>query len=48
MAKFTWDGVAFVLFEKEGIKANDLKKIKKVIDENADIIISRWNEYFNK
>ena len=30
------------------IKANDYKKIKKVIDENADIIVSRWNEYFSK
>lgn len=48
MAKFVWDGTTFVLFEEEGIKANDLKKIKKVIDENADIIINRWNEYFNK
>ena len=48
MAKFVWDGTTFVLFEEEGIKSNDLKKIKKVIDENADIIINRWNEYFNK
>lgn len=38
----------FCLYEKEGIKANDYKKIKKVIDDNYDIIINRWNEYFNK
>ena len=47
MAKFDWDGTQFVLAEKHNIKANDMKKIKAVIDENADIIISRWNEHFN-
>ncbi|MBP5361163.1 MAG: DUF4160 domain-containing protein [Bacteroidaceae bacterium] len=47
VAKFNWNGEEFVLSEKHGIKANDYKKIKDVIDENADIIISRWNEYFN-
>ena len=29
---------------KEKIKANDLKKVKAVIDENADLIIKRWEE----
>lgn len=48
MAKFEWNGKEFILTEKEGIKAGDFKKIKTVIDENADIIIKRWNEYFNK
>ena len=38
----------FVLREKVRIKASDFKKIKSVIDENVDIIIKRWNEYFNK
>lgn len=47
-AKFIWNGTDFVLFEKQGIKANDLKKIKQVIDENADIIIQRWKDYFEK
>ena len=31
-----------------GMAANDFRKIKAVIDENADIIIKRWNEHFNK
>ncbi len=48
MAKFTWNGTEFELSEKVGIKANDYKKIKKVIDENADIIIKRWKEHFEK
>ena len=39
---------SFVLTEKMGIKAGDFRKIKDVVDENADIIINRWNEYFNK
>ena len=47
MAKFDWNGKEFVLVEKEGIKANDFKKIKKVVDENADIILKRWKEYFD-
>lgn len=47
MAKFDWDGEQFILVEKHNIKAGDMKKIKAVIDENADIIITRWNEHFN-
>ncbi len=47
MAKFDWDGEKFVLVETHNIKAGDMKKIKFAIDENADIIISRWNEHFN-
>jgi hypothetical protein len=46
MAKYEGNGQEFTLFEEQGIKPNDLKKIKKVIDENADIIIQRWNEHF--
>ena len=37
----------FIMVEKINIKANDLKRIKEVIDDNKDIIINRWNEYFN-
>jgi len=48
MAKFIWNGAEFELFEKQGIKANDYKKITKVIGENADIIVKRWKEYFEK
>lgn len=33
MAKFEWNGAEFELSEKQGIKANDYKKIKKVIDD---------------
>lgn len=47
-AKFDWNGTEFVLNERQGIKAHDLKKIKQVIEENADIIVKRWKEYFDK
>lgn len=39
---------SFVLREKQNIKANDMKKIEAVIDENKDIIIKRWKEHFEK
>lgn len=46
-AKYEWNGEFFVFKESQGIKPADLKKIKAVVDENADIIVSRWNNYFN-
>ena len=46
MAKFVWNGTEFELFEMLGIKATDFKKIKRVIDDNADIITKRWKDYF--
>ena len=45
-AKYNYDGNNFVLAINKGLKNNELKKIKFVIDENKDIIISRWKEYF--
>lgn len=47
-AKFEYDGEKFVLRDSRDIKAADMKKIKLVIDDNSDILISRWNEFFNK
>lgn len=48
MAIFEWNGKSFELREQISIKASDYKKIKAVIDENAELIINRWNNYFNK
>ena len=48
IAKFEWNETEFILKELQGIKVSDLKKIEKVINDNADIIIHRWNEHFNK
>lgn len=47
-AKFDLVEENFVLVEKINIKSNDMKRIKEVIEENKDIIICRWNEYFNQ
>lgn len=47
-AKYIWDGKEFAFSEQHGIKTQDLKKIKKMIDENSDIIIRHWNKYFGK
>lgn len=47
-AKYEYNGEKFELHESRGIKTGDLKKIKFVIDDNADIIVARWNEYFNR
>lgn len=48
IAKFEWNETEFILKEQQGIKNSDLKKIEKVINDNADLIVLRWNHYFNK
>lgn len=45
-AKYDWDGQDFVLKEQYRIKANDLKKIAVVINDNKDLIVKFWNEKF--
>ncbi len=47
-AKFTLFNDKFELTETKGIKSNDLVKIKKVIEDNSDIIILHWNNYFSR
>ena len=34
------------VIENHGFKKNELKMIESVIEENKDIIIERWNNYF--
>ena len=45
-AKFSWDGNQFVLERARNLKTNDLKKIKRAIASNSDIIVKRWKELF--
>ena len=47
-AKYVWNGEEFVFHEQHGIKTNDLKKIKSMIDENSDIIVRLWDKIFKK
>ena len=36
------------LVENKGLKNKDIKLAESIIEENADIIRQRWNEYFQK
>lgn len=36
------------LVENYGFKRNELRMIESILEENRDIIIARWKEYFNK
>lgn len=36
------------LVENYGFKKNELRMIESIIEENKEIIIERWNEYFKK
>lgn len=47
-AKFEWNGENFILVHQHQIKANDMKKIKTMIEENSDIILKHWNLYFKE
>ncbi|MBO7603180.1 MAG: DUF4160 domain-containing protein [Bacteroidales bacterium] len=38
----------FVLQHSVGIKANDLKKIERIITDNTAIIKQAWKVYFNE
>ncbi len=45
-AKFDMENIE--LIENFGFKKNELKMIESILEENRDIIIARWKEYFNK
>lgn len=47
-AKFdiTEDGI--VLVKNEGIKTKDIKAAEMVLEENKELAIEKWNEYFGK
>lgn len=36
------------LIENFGFKRSELRLIESIIDENKEIIIERWNDYFKK
>lgn len=46
--KAVFDIVGDEIIEREvqGIKANDLKRIRRVVTVNKDIIIEEWNNHF--
>ena len=36
------------MVQSRNIKANDLKKIKRMVDDNTDIIIKHWELFFKE
>lgn len=40
--------ITLELVENHGFKRNELRMIESIIEENKEIIIGRWNEYFKK
>ncbi len=45
-AKFNVETLTLV--DNFGFKPSELKLIESIIEENTEIIINRWNEFFNK
>ena len=44
-AKFSVDSTV-ELIENNGLKASEIRLAESVIEENKEIIINRWKEYF--
>ena len=47
-ARFELHGEKFTLSSSKNIKVSDLSRLEKSVNENADIIVERWKEYFDR
>ena len=47
-AKFDITKEGIVLVKNEGIKTKDIKATEMVLEENKELAIEKWNEYFGK
>lgn len=47
-AKFDITEEGIVLVKNEGIKTKDIKAAEMVLEENKELSIEKWNEYFGK
>ena len=45
-AKFDIHPEGIVLVNNDGIKAKDIKAAEMVLEENKELAIAKWNEYF--
>lgn len=45
-AKFVINSDSVELVENKGIKPKDIKAAEWVLEENKELAISKWNEYF--
>ncbi len=47
-AKFDITQEGIVLVMNEGLKIKDIKAAEMVLEENRELAIEKWNEYFGK
>lgn len=47
-AKFDITQEKIVLVKNEGLKIKDIKAAEMVLEENRELAIEKWNEYFGK
>ena len=47
-AKFDVLPEGIVLVKNEGIKTKDIKAAEMVLEENKELAIEKWNEYFGR
>ena len=47
-AKFDITKEGIVLVKNDGIKTKDIKAAEMVLEENKELAIEKWNEYFGK
>lgn len=47
-AKFEITQEGIVLVKNEGLKTKDVKAAEMVLEENRELAIEKWNEYFGK
>ena len=47
-AKFAITQEGIVLVKNEGLKTKDIKAAEMVLEENRELAIEKWNEYFGK
>ena len=47
-SKFDITQEEIVLVKNEGLKTKDIKAAEMVLEENRELAIEKWNEYFGK
>jgi hypothetical protein len=45
-AKFWLNPVSLV--KSRGFRSNELSEIQKIVEENLDILLEKWNEHFSR
>jgi Domain of unknown function (DUF4160) len=45
-AKFRLNPVSLV--KSRGFRSNELSEIQKIVEENLDILLEKWNEHFSR